>query len=963
MKNITKKLVCKSTVGESGQALILVLVFFLLGSLMLAPVLMQMQTALKSETMYEDKTNEISTTDAGLENGMWRIKYDYLGPDYDPYDFNTVWSYETDPVNGQTAAVTVQNVWLPTNVTLNSLGLSSADAKTIAEAGKLVVTGTSGAVPGQPYRIKIDFTPAAGDNLTIKSMGIWLPQGFSYTVQSSTLEAGGPFEPYYPNSVSVSAVPGGQSVVWSYNPPYPLFTSFPDLVSNNGTLTSTITFNYSPPANDPDKLPVAVAWITAEMHDTAGNPVPNPDSPVNVPIAWDTDTSFYKITSSTGNTKIEAYTSKLGLRSMGDAASGDYVATGNSLMIMGPEHPSNPHGIRYDLLTSSDAAVSTIPSDGDVMTAYLYWSGWRNNTTVFSDPGTSTNFNNYWVNGGDWAYSSNSYQGHHSGADSRRYLTLKNAQNLSSYPSGTLVEIDWTQSVPALTDIFSDSCSSSNFTNSWSNGGDWSYYSSGNDYRGQHLSGADSQRYLTVKTGQNLSGYSSVNVSWSQSESGTLNSSDFLYYNFSSDNGTTWSNNITAGSAASFPATYSSTIPSQYFTNGFKIRFYIAGFGSGKYCYLDNIKITPSYSASDGLDFALYNGTSWSSNIQAFRGGNPSGSFSYIIPDAAPYLNSNFLMRFYLVGMGGSQEYCRVSSISIIVRQPDNSVMFKINGVQYSLDNNGNPQTGGEVTATTAQVLVNNTGYSYACRRDVTALVKKYPVVPGEQHHTGNATYTVGNVQADTGNEISYAGWSLIIVYNSPETAGHYLYLRDVFSYNGGNSDCDFDGDGQPGGDISGFVIPDPIKDKYGNIIETNAASITCFVGEGDWCYAGDYIALNAPDGLRSNPTDYNTYESYKLWDGITIGTSNLAAAPYVPNNAFQPDNVWNSYSQSGLCDGVDIKTFNVPWTSQLLKPGDTKLHLDLYTQVDNYNLIYIILSVRSKTVTTGAQNYSINLN
>jgi len=233
--------------------------------------------------------------------------------------------------------------------------------------------------------------------------------------------------------------------------------------------------------------------------------------------------------------------------------------------------------------------------------------------------------------------------------------------------------------------------------------------------------------------------------------------------------------------------------------------------------------------------------------------------------------------------------------------------------------------------------------------------VKTYPVVPGELHHTGNAIYTVGNLTADTGNEISYAGWSLIIVYFSPETAGHYLYLRDVFSYNGGNSNCDFDGDGQPGGDITGFVIPEPIRDANGVITETTAAKLTCFVGEGDWCYGGDYIALNAPDGLRSNPTDTTHYESYKLWDGVTLTTP--AATP---NNASPPNNVWNSKSPTMSEDGVDIDTLEISWTSQLLKPGDKTLHLDMYTQTDNWNLIYFIISVRSKTTVGGTGHYII---
>jgi hypothetical protein len=118
---------------EAGQALILVLAFVLLGSLTLLPTMAHMSTALRTGIVYENKTNELFTTDAGVEEGAWRIKYDSLGPTYDVYDYSTVWSYQTDPVNNRTANVTIQNVWIPTNVTLNGLGITSAQAKTMVD--------------------------------------------------------------------------------------------------------------------------------------------------------------------------------------------------------------------------------------------------------------------------------------------------------------------------------------------------------------------------------------------------------------------------------------------------------------------------------------------------------------------------------------------------------------------------------------------------------------------------------------------------------------------------------------------------------------------------------------------------------------------------------------------------------------------------------------------------------------
>ncbi len=56
--------------------------------------------------------------------------------------------------------------------------------------------------------------------------------------------------------------------------------------------------------------------------------------------------------------------------------------------------------------------------------------------------------------------------------------------------------------------------------------------------------------------------------------------------------------------------------------------------------------------------------------------------------------------------------------------------------------------------------------------------------------------------------------------------------------------------------------------------------------------------------------------------------------------------------------DGVDIDTFNITWASDVLDPGDTSASIDLPAKTDNWNLIYIILSVRSETQTGNTLDY-----
>ena len=194
-------------------------------------------------------------------------------------------------------------------------------------------------------------------------------------------------------------------------------------------------------------------------------------------------------------------------------------------------------------------------------------------------------------------------------------------------------------------------------------------------------------------------------------------------------------------------------------------------------------------------------------------------------------------------------------------------INFEINGNQVS-DASGSPGLSSQpIFATRTQTAANGSGsgdYSYSCYKDVTTLVKTE--LERESSATTwvssmfNVGAAVGCTLGDTGNEWSYAGWSIIIVYSSPETLGHQLYLYDTFMYapstgqtsmgygttSSRGSDIDLTGNTTgPGGTISGFLVPQPIPG------ETNAAKLTCFVGEGDWCYSGDFIALNAN---TSNP-------------------------------------------------------------------------------------------------------------
>jgi hypothetical protein len=786
--------------GQSGQALILVLIFLLLGSLTLVPALAHVSTALKTGVKYEEKTNALYAADAGVEDAIWQIKYDGLESKFGSADFNYIFSgnasYSLDnPVNKLATNVTIENVWVPSNVTLDALLLTPAQAKEVIErpvtdntTNRLVISGTP--LDAVNYRIKIDFYPAVGvtENLSVSSIGIWLPHGFTYNGDCNMATFAGTHDKYVETT---EARPGGQSTLFDFSLDPIYFTNLPpvELVPSDMPQEAIITFKYSNNTGNPAARPNAIPWIV-----TSG-PISNYAYATGggVPIAWDIDTRFYKITSVAGDTKIEAYASRCEQRNMYVSTPGDYVAIGNSLMTDDDHDSSN---LRETWHASSTSTLSSLPSDAYISHAYLYWSGFFKSgfSAPFWGPEvcTSTSITNNWTNTNNntvWQYNNNRFRAHFTTGthvESARYLMMRYCFNLSSRAAGQTI------------------------------------------------------------------------LEWEQSSGGTLETADALKFQISSDNGTNWSDYITASTGE---------------------------IGSSIYYY-------------------------------------------YVIPE--DYLKSQFRMRFYLDGFSETGEYCYIDNIAIatITGAADTTADFTIDGYDIHTET---------VNAQVSQLIGNKYKgqYSYACWQDVTELVRAHSDRNASGQAIGNADYTVGNVLADESDApggpyyLAYCGWSLVTIYHSSSTAGRQLYLWNTFSYSKGGENLDFDRDGQPGGTIKGFIVPD----RIGNEVE--AAKLTCFVGEGDLCYSGDTIKFN---GTR-------------LWDGTTT-TGNTQASP---------NNVWNSTSVGMTKDGIDIDTFSITWDSGLLHADDTQAQIDLPTETDNFNLIYIILSVRSATVIGGTEHYIIS--
>ena len=339
--------------GESGQgALAIVVILLMLGAIILTPLLVFMSTGIKAGGVYESKLQEFYAADAGVEDGLWRIKNDKLSG-YDEYAFSTSYTYDLPAeINNKNVTVNITNIWIPSNIATPN----STFAKSIIENGTLIVTGKVISTGGQRgYEIKISYynrssDDPSGTNLKIATIGAWLSGGFNYTSGSGNLS----------NCTSCVPYCGGQAIIWNLNnQTFKLGTAYP--------LVRTFTFNFTGPATE---SPNAVSWIT-----TTGVSA--------IPYSWDADTKPYRIESTAGSTTTEAYVIKNELRKLGSAVSGDYVAIGNSLLT-----PSATSGVDKEyrdrlLMQSSDTIQSSdlsnpgyIPPDAQVEGAYLYWSGW-----------------------------------------------------------------------------------------------------------------------------------------------------------------------------------------------------------------------------------------------------------------------------------------------------------------------------------------------------------------------------------------------------------------------------------------------------------------------------------------------------------------------------------------------------------------------------------------------------------
>ena len=391
--------------GEKGQAILIVLSLLLLVSLIVTATLTYVGVSIKTNQTYLNDTNGTYAAESGIQDGIWQMmnqsssdlalglldtasSQSTIQVPYSDYDFNDDgWTYQlagsSNPINGDSVNVNVKNVWvplvddnnpswIPTESNLLTYGTinppSLTEANSIVNNTVLTVTGGVSNVPH--YTVNISYTSATA--LFVTSIGVWLPQGFTYNNGSSNLQNSVSHAWLY-STEQVLNCAGNEAVVWTFQPGGMTFSSLISAMGQTGS-TLAIQFNYT---TTQQKLPQALAWVT----DTANAAFP-------YAYTWNADVKVHDLTSTVGDTEVEAIVPKAETRSLGSAMSGDYVAAGASLMKISsnpsvtPQNDSDVSGTRYYLLPDSSSIVSTIPADSNVEGAYLYWTGWYNYTSM-----------------------------------------------------------------------------------------------------------------------------------------------------------------------------------------------------------------------------------------------------------------------------------------------------------------------------------------------------------------------------------------------------------------------------------------------------------------------------------------------------------------------------------------------------------------------------------------------------
>jgi len=253
----------------------------------------------------------------------------------------------------------------------------------------------------------------------------------------------------------------------------------------------------------------------------------------------------------------------------------------------------------------------------------------------------------------------------------------------------------------------------------------------------------------------------------------------------------------------------------------------------------------------------------------------------------------------------------------------------------------GHPTTGANaerVSTYTAYPLGSPSGTTYngvpsygGCYKNTTNCSKDEGGVAAAGSTTSSCVNSCGSGYVNYQHDAAYSAWSIVLIYTDPYTRGHQIFVSDNFTFILQNNTPGLD---RP---ISGFTVPELIAGE-------KAAKYTHFVGEGDKVDS---------DG------------NYKDWLYVKGATQTAFTELGDPTGGDNPKgDICNNQSRippgptGKLIDGIDIDTFDIP--QGVVVAGDTKATMRFVTGQEGLNLIYMIVSFRSKLDTGGADIYYI---
>ena len=969
--------------GESGfSTLVLVLVIMAVGAIIITPILAFVVVGTKAGETHDRNTDRFYAADAGIQDGLWCVSSgDYAD---DRPGWKGTWDesvYSSDPlsysvpaVNGCDVTVTIRPVWL-----LSGVEEPSATQQRTPNTGLSTVTSPLG---GGKLQVVIIMDTALQSTTKIKRIGVWIPEGCQYTMGSSDLEKLDHGNAAY-CVPTVSDWKNGHKIVFEYATPVS-FTSLPNVTVKRMVLSFSYTGTASPTG--------AWSWCRANINSStdyylgwsADIKIFQVESSATDPA---TGVSTTVVAGQMTNESVGTYL----------AYYGDYSVTGNALLrdkdnndFRETAYLSSPgeitgipdsatarkvllywSGFKYypqNVSSYSDAALLALADTYGVTQVSLKV---KVGTTTWTAPDPIVAEDVQVLKGtlggspDGWVYSCSAditdlvknqfgdeYVGNATYTIGHAELTesstpLPSTQNMNGIwgtsesnifmvgNSGAILKGDGTawdlKTGPTPTSTYNQTLRGvwgSSATDLWAVG---DRRSSSAHTIWHTTNGGTSWTAYSLSSAQNLNaiwGYNSSNI-WAVGASGKI-----LKYN-----GSSWS----AQTGPTPTSTYNQTLRGVWGSSATDL------WAVGD--RLSSSAHTIWHTTNGGTSWTAYSLSS-AQNLNAIWGYNSSNIWAVGASGRILKYNgtswtaqtSGTTQTLYGVWGTSSTDVYAVGASGTILHTTNGGTNWtamtsgcttQLNGVwgtsSTSIYAAGNVDT-------SVSTLLHWDGTSWQRIHGPSTDTPLYGWVNG---HTGEtvAAYTdqpLGDPSTDTTMNwhISSCAWSIIVLYTSPVTLAHQMYLYDTLRFNDSGGHIQFD--------LDGFLAPASVA------TEADAVRLTCCVSEGDDTY---------------NPENLFIKSGTKAWQQLYSGTSGPT----------EKDNLWNKESNSGGVTGyppdcIDLDTFTVP--AGYMSPADSSASIWIGDNgsvttgsgsgMDAWNLVYMILSFRSDNVGSGCLTYVV---